>query len=277
MTTSLANAVSSFKANAESVQRLLEFDQLVLEVAVRQLRSLETSTAAQWTHVLKRLGDLPEYSDDPKLSPVLSVKNALGVLERIHENRSLKPHYEVMINQALVLLVSYFGSAIRDLARAGVVRALTQGTHSEVLHFEVRALAEELKDLDRPIIEFIADRVVESSDVSFQDMKSIGRVWKDYFGFEHLRDETLNDIIAAQGCRHAIVHSGLITDNRLIGQLKGARPRSLKPRLAFGDRIQFTQEEVQRAERAMTAYIERAASDLDASLQREARLGELLS
>jgi hypothetical protein len=277
MTKTLSSAVTSFQTNAASVRKLLEFDQLVLEVALRQLRSLEKSTVSQWTRVLKRLGEMPEDSDDPKLSPVLSVKTTIGVMERMHENQSLKPHYEVMINQGIVLLVSYFGSAVRDLSRAGVVQALSQGTHKDILQFKLSASAEELRDLDRPVIEFIADHIVESSDLSFQDMKSIGRIWKDYFGFDHARDSILNDIIAAQACRHAIVHSGLIADNRLIGQLKNATPRSIKPDLALGDRIQFTREEVGRAEAAMTTYIERAAADLDASLRREAERASILS
>jgi hypothetical protein len=50
----------------------------------------------------------------------------ISVLRNIKRNESLKAHYQALYNQWLVLLVSYFGSAVRDLfvdAAAAAIRA----------------------------------------------------------------------------------------------------------------------------------------------------------
>jgi hypothetical protein len=79
-------------------------------------------------------------------------------------------------------------------------------------------------------------------------MQSIARAFKDYLGIEIERTQRVNDIVLAQGCRHVIVHSGGIVDDRLVRQLSSAQPRRLKPRLVLGERIQFTDEARQSRE-----------------------------
>jgi hypothetical protein len=44
-----------------------------------------------------------------------------------------------------------------------------------------------------------------------------------------------------------IVHNGGVADRKMIGQLRMARPRQLKPQITEGDKVQFTEEERLRA------------------------------
>ncbi len=53
-----------------------------------------------------------------------------------------------------------------------------------------------------------------------------------------------NDITTSHACRHVIVHSGAIVDRRMIGMLRSAQPRTLKPDVQEGERIQFSEEEI---------------------------------
>jgi hypothetical protein len=254
-------ALESFKINSRAVRDLLEFDQFLLDVAIKQLRTLETRTRETWTHTLKLAGnEQSKNKKEPLLNPALSVERTITFLKNIRDHGSLKPHYEVMINQALVLLVSYFGSAVRDLVRYATIEAVRRGASRELLKFEVRTRIEELRDLDRPIQDFLGDHFVESAEVSFQDMKSINRTLKTYFDVDLERDEVVNDIIAGQACRHAIVHSGLTCDSRMVSQLSGAKPRSVKPSVQLGERIQFNPTEVGQVQAAMLTFLTRASA-----------------
>ena len=60
------------------------------------------------------------------------------MLERIKQNESLCPYYEAMYNQCLVLLVSYSGSAVRELFIDAAAAAIEAGTRSDLLDAELR-------------------------------------------------------------------------------------------------------------------------------------------
>ena len=98
---------------------------------------------------------------------------------------------------------------------------------------------------------------IQAKDISFQDMQSINRAFKDHLGITIERVDTVNDIILAQNYRHIIVHTGAHIDARLIKQLTNANPRSLKKNLTIGDKVQFTIEDVNIAANAMLKYIEK--------------------
>jgi hypothetical protein len=42
------------------------------------------------------------------------------------------------------------------------------------------------------------------------------------------RDKDVNNIILGQACRHVIAHRGAVVDERLVRQVKGAQPRTIK-------------------------------------------------
>lgn len=254
----LRTSVTAFEANRESVYELMGFDRAVLDLALRQLRSLDTRIKKAWAKAFGK--------DEVKLSPQQSVKKTIQLLANIRKHESLKPRYEQMINQCLVLLVSYVGSAVRDLFRTAVSYAVQEGRRSELLQVEVSTTVDELRDLETPMHEFVADYMTSRSDLSFQDMKSIGRALNKYFGYNQGRDQVIHDIVAGQACRHAIVHSGLEADRRLIRQLRSIKPRSIKPEIELGDQLQFSEEEVRRVGNAMTVYLDRAATGLQNTL-----------
>ena len=60
--------------------------------------------------------------------------------------------------------------------------------------------------------EMFTELLIAKHDISFQDMQSIARTFKDYVGVSVLRGSTMNDVIVAQAYRNAIVHAGGQTD-----------------------------------------------------------------
>jgi hypothetical protein len=139
-----------------------------------------------------------------------------------------------------------------------------RGSDSALLREQIKISFRDLRDADFQLKELAPDLLVQAKDISFQDMQSIARSFKEYLDITIDRSEDVNDIILAQGCRHVIVHSGGEVGNRLIRQLSGAKPRKLKPILNVGESIQFSVEEVSQVAKSMLAYLEAVASQVEA-------------
>lgn len=235
----VTSSLSAFKANVESVHRLMNFDRDVLSHAIEAIEGLQERLERQGIE-----------------NPALDATRTLEILRGFRSHDSLRPRYQTIFNQAVVLLVSYFGSAVHDVFRAGVDGALDSAREWPLLKEQFRVTFGELKEANYDLRSRAADLLVNAKDISFQDMKSIGRAFKENLGVDVERTAGVNDIILAQACRHVIVHAGGVADEGLIRQLSGAHPRTLKPRISLRERIQFSPEEVGRAAEAMTDYLE---------------------
>jgi hypothetical protein len=219
---------------------LLTFDQIVLSIAITQLERIK------------------ESQDTGKITnPRHRVDGVITMIKRIRENDSLAPYFDAINNQCLVLLVSYFAAALRDLYRAAVGAALETTPSQELLSEELKvSVGELLRTQDDPASQ-IANLLIDKKDLSFQDMQGTARAFEELTGFNPPKDSTVHDIIVAQACRHAIVHAGEIASTRTLGQLASAVPRSIKSQLKVGERIVFVVEEVKAVAQAMDTYVVR--------------------
>lgn len=229
-----------FKEHANSVEKLMSFDRDVLDFAILSLEEMRDRLVNH-----HQLGN-----------PHLTAENTLQLLRGIRKNDSLRPRYQTIFNQALVLLVSYFGSSINDLFRLGVSEALDRGTDSGLLKEQVKVSFRELRDANFQLRDMAADLLIQTKDISFQDMQSVSRAFKEYVGISIEKTASVNEIILGQACRHAIVHSGGVADDRLLRQISGAHPRTIKPKIKLGENIQFSVEEVSQVANEMMAYLQ---------------------
>lgn len=233
-----------FEEHVASVNNLINFDRDVLDHAINNLRDLSAK--------LKK-----DYQID---NPYLSVDNTLRSIENIRKNDSLKARYKTIVNQGLVLLVSYFASSIHDLFRRGVQTVLDKEDGSDLFKVQVRVSLRELKDVNFEVKDIVPELLIQSKDISFQDMQSIGRTFKEHFGIEIDKDEDVNNIILGQACRHVIVHSAGIINDRLIRQVSGAKPRTVKTMLTPDMEIEFSPDEINIVAKSMTKYLYNVSS-----------------
>ena len=217
----------------------MTFDRVVLDVAISALESLR--------------GRLHDKGID---NPRLTAEGTLASLKAVRQNDSLRPEYETIFNQALVLLVSYFASAVHDVFRRAIAVAVEQEGKSPLLREELKLTIADLKEVRRDFTSVVPELLIQSKDVSFQDMQSISRSFKSYLGIHIDRDSDVNDIILGQGCRHVIVHTGGIVDDKLIRQLRDANPRSVQKDLKVGSMIQFQPAEVSAISKSMARYVD---------------------
>lgn len=229
--------IDIFDQNIKSVIRLINFDRDVQDMVIRNIESLH-----------KTLVDVVKLQND-----LHNGKRLLDVLRNIRTNDSLRPRYQLIFNQAAVLLVSHFGSALSDLFRYAVEVAI-ETEDKRVLSEELTLDIDELLTSGDHLQDLLGDMLIQKKDISFQDMKSVSRTFKKYFGIEIGRDAHVNDIILGQACRHAIVHDGGRVNSRTLRQTTAATPRKLKPDLHENQQIEFSPEEVELLGNCMRAY-----------------------
>ena len=230
----------TFQEHVRSVDKLMNFDRDVLEVAIDGIATLQTRL--QKHHGLD--------------NPQLTAERTLHMLRGFREHDSLRPRYNTIFNQALVLLVSYFSSSVHDLFLLGVSAALDSDDTTPLLQEQIRITFADLRDAKFDLRQLAPTLLVQAKDISFQDMQSIARAFKEHLGLNIEKSETVNDIILGQGCRHVIVHAGGLVNERLIRQVSGAQPRRIKPALTLNTNVQFTVEEVQLVAESMSSYIQ---------------------
>jgi len=164
--------------------------------------------------------------------------------------------FEVIIeDQCVVLLVSYFSSAVGDVFRVAFRHSLDNATSDRLRSEEIKLSMNEIIELGSNPAERMPDVFVQKRDISFQDMQSIVRTFERYFGVEMSRNEGMNDIILGQAARHIIVHSAGRIDHKMVLQVSKAIPRSLKQDIREGDAIEFCVEEIRSLGTSMVSFI----------------------
>ena len=221
--------LDNFSKHVDDVNRLITFDEHVMAYAISAVETLHLQ--------LKE-----NYSQKEQINGA----RELQMLRNIRENKSLKPRYSLILNQAIVLLVSYFGSAVEDIFSEAVIKTLRNNSSSKLIKEDLKLNVAELLELtENPNDSSIAALFIDKKDLSFQDMQAISRAFKDYIGVEIAKNKIVHNIILAQACRHVIVHAGGEITNRLIRQVIGAKPRDIKEEIKEGQTVQFSHQEVQ--------------------------------
>ena len=237
----MTKIVNTFRKNVESVEGLISFDNEVISLAIKIIEELH--------HSLLNL-------KEPITNDQLNGKRALEILSNIRTNESLKSKYSIINNQAVILLVSYFSSAVADLFREAAKAAVVLHKDERVLNSEFKIKVSELIVIEESLGDSIGDTLIVKNGISFQDMKSIQRYFDKYFGIVIKKDITVNNIILSQACRHAIAHEASIVNSRILNQTKAANPREIKQSLVLGETIEFNEEELKLVSSSMLTYVE---------------------
>jgi hypothetical protein len=240
-----------FERNLDSVKSVLGMDEELVTFTLTLLKGRQEK--------LKRLEN-----------PELDLTNAIRMVESIRKGGTLSKRFDVVRNQSVVLLVSYFGSALSDLFRLALKNRAATSTSKKLLDFELKLSIADLQQHDFNLVDAFTDYFVEKSAISFQDMGSTVRSFRDFLEVEIPKGAMMNNIIAAQGFRHVLVHAGARVDRKLVNQLASATPRALKPEIAFGDHIQFQDDEIALLIDEMTRFIGSLVQSLETTEPRNA-------
>jgi hypothetical protein len=196
-----------FEQHLITVDELISFDRLILDVCIDRIDNLNTSLKNGPFNIT---------------NPTYLAESTLKAIKNVREHDSLRVNYLSMFNSCLVLQVSYFTSIVDDIFKHTCY----------CLNF-----AHNRYDLDVEILK-------SKNDINFQNMASIIKTYKKYLNIEIERNTICNTIILAQSSRHAIVHSLGQIDQKFIDQTSNAKPRDIKKNISLNGKIQFTSSEL---------------------------------
>lgn len=237
----------NFKKNVESVRKLVNFDDIVQMLCLKALKRAEKG--------LKKFG--------AEKHPHFSIENVIKSITNIRDNESVRPYYEVMFNQCVVLLVSYFASAVEDIFQISLTHKIRNGQLAKLVNEEIKISLSELEQIDFDVLDNIGQIIVMRKDISFQDMQSIARAFNNYLDFEPPKDKDVNNIILSQACRHSIVHSGGVINDKIARQISNAKPRDIKKELKANKQVKFDPGEIKIISKSMICYIDKLVSALN--------------
>lgn len=240
--------------NQDEVRHLLEFDNIILDFCIAAIEGLE-----------ERLRN----NDEIKLTSVYHLPSAtLSALRGIRKNGSMRTQYENMYNQCLVLSVSYFVSGLEALFVQGVNQACCCCPDLLVANREdLKFSISELRACDFNLGEHLGKMIVQKKDISFQNMQTGLKAFKDFLGVEGFTDELVHDSILALANRHAIVHNLAVVDERFQALIKNAPKRTVHTEeYNIDDLIKFTPEEVIRLQGSMSSLLEEIAETMNARI-----------
>lgn len=245
----IAGAVKAFEQNVSAVLQLSDLDRGLLDQVIQQLEEKDERLANAGIENWRMLAG-------PTLQ---NIKN-------IRQNDSLRPGFQALVNQSIVLLTSYFSSGVSQLFRVAITAALERNPSDYLKNLQIKISVAELAELGTEINETLPDLVADSPGISFQDTKSIARTFSDFFGFDIPREKATNEIIAGLAFRHVLVHNGGIADRQCVRQIKHAHPRNLKPSITAGESLSFATEEVELLADAMISYVKQLATGIEKHL-----------
>ncbi|MGV8057289.1 MAG: hypothetical protein AB2L12_04525 [Smithellaceae bacterium] len=251
----IAGAVQAFDQNVQAVLQLSDLDHGLLDQVIRSLEERD-----------ERLYKAGIDSSRMLAGPTLqNIKN-------IRQNDSLRPGFQALVNQSVVLLASYFSSGISQLFRVAIDAAIEAKPTEHLKNLQLKISVAELAELGSELREVLPDLVADSPGISFQDTKRIARTFEEFFNFEIPKDEITNEITAGLAFRHVLVHNGGIVDRSCTRQIEHAMPRTLRQQIKTGESLNFATREVEVLANAMLIYVQRLATEIEMQLAKKAVL-----
>lgn len=243
---SLENIEKEFSEYATSIEKLLTFDEFVLDAALKHydeaIRVLEHSGYDQSSVVIKKL-------NMGRLS-----------LANIKENQSLRPSYEAIYNQVVVIWVSVLEATLESLFKFCIFQNYPSLGETDPVELKVslaRIVSYDTIKEAFPTLVREADR-----SISFQNMESIKRTFHKYLGLDFEETEDLHNVSFAMAARHTIVHDG----GRVDASFRKYAKEKLAERTVMKDlskpTLQFKLAEARQISRSFQHFVKNLLSKI---------------
>lgn len=244
------NVRDKFYSDVQSVRELMNFDSVILDFCIDHIESLD-----------KKI----KNNNEIKITNVVFYpENTLKQLKLIKKNNSFRNMYDSIFNQSLVLLVSYFTVAIKNLFASSLqYYAEHNKDHFKTIKTDLKFSIQELSNFNFNLSSDFGNLIISKNNITFQDMKSICREFKQYFGFNIEKNLDVDNIILSQASRHSIVHALSIADEKFINQIRSADKRSLKLNINQNDEIIFSASEIEVVIASMNKFLNNLFDNLD--------------
>ncbi|MFA6193256.1 MAG: hypothetical protein WC726_00100 [Parcubacteria group bacterium] len=196
----LTDVKNNFDENLKMVDQIVNIGSDVGNLAVNFLEGLEKQNEA--------------------LSGFIPYKQKLGIviqtIKDIKDAPQIKSKYEIILNQALVLVVENFESFLNDCVKVII------NCYPGIIEWpEKKKILPVNVDVLRYSSPTVGDLVMASlkGEINFQDLQSTLRFFKDYLKIDFdLKNK--DNIIFAQALRNIIVHNSNTVDHGFLSQIR---------------------------------------------------------
>ncbi len=203
-------------------------------------------------------------------SEYVHLGNTITLIEKIYENPEFKERFDLIYNQSIVSLVSYFTSSIEDLFcyklmnlasidyKLLVKKDYKDITLDEKFNLKELALIQENRD------EYVK-LVFKKLKLSFQDYSSIKEAFQKYFKVSILfNDAKKGTICFAQKARHLFAHTdGKVTEEFFSSVHKLAPKKTLKIDPILNTQLQFKLEDIKETISCMLEFLNLIYGELE--------------
>ncbi len=232
----LSEVQENFQDNLKMVEQIVSIGSDVGNLLVGMLEDLKTQNESI-------SGFLP-YKE--------KIERTIGLVRMVKDDSRLKSKYEIIRNQAIVLIVENFESFLNDC-----VKTLVNEYPGAIKWPEKKKTLPVNTDVLRYSIPTVGDLVVASlkkEEVNFQDLQSTLKFFKDYLELEiKLTDEECDRIIFTHALRNIVVHNGNAVDSAFLSQVRNTRyAKKYKDK----EKILLSEEEYQEIIRGFSRFSE---------------------
>lgn len=235
----LTEILERFNANLDEVRGLMAFDQVILDFATNSLANLER--------------DLKE--NDKLAGAAAKIQKTKVAIEQVSKHGSLAPKYAQMHNQCLVLLVSYFGSALKELYSYGIDALVNSDVESDALDETINLSLRDVSEIVRGKESSYGNIIAQKRSVEFHEIGSCIEELREVFGVSLADHQITNDIGFAQAARNAIVHRGGVVDKAMLRHLKKHMNRTLYPNILVDEAIKVDKTDLEIVMKAMQDFL----------------------
>ncbi len=237
----LNSVKENFEENLKMIDQIINIGDDVGNLVVSLLEGLE-----------KKYENMPAF---------LEYKNKLNTtietIRNIKEHKSLKKKYEIIHNQALVLIVENFESFLNSLVKNIIDKYPSIITWPE---------SKKKLPVDVTLLRYSAPTVGElvltslKGEVNFQDLKSTLRFFEEYLSINiELEDSGKDLMILGEALRNIIVHNNSKVDHGFLNQV---RDTTYKTKYKDKEEIKLEKEEYENFKRVFLDFAKVIISEL---------------
>ena len=227
------NIKSKFEDNLKMVDQIVNIGNDIGDLVVSFLEDLQ-----------KRYESMPAFMEyKTKLVTVIdSIRN-------LKEHPSLQNKYQIIYNQALVLIIENFESFLNDLTKELInnySHLINWPDHKKKLPVDVTLL--------RYSSPTGGDLVLTSlkGEVSFQDLQSTLRFLEEYLNLKiQLSDSERDTLILGQALRNIVIHNNNKVDHGFLNQI---RETSYKTKYKDKSEIMLTKDEYENFKKSFIDF-----------------------
>ena len=239
MRTELVLINENFESQLKEIDYLINFDQLILEFCLENLKSLKS-----------RIEQGPVEVNNSIFLP----DDIIQSLENIQSNGSFELHYQEIHNQCLVLMVSNFILAIERVFLAALKFHYDNHSFSDVAKRKITLSLLEFEKIEEDSLHL--GKILKSKGkVTFQNIPKILETFENYLGIVIPNSSSLENISFAIETRHLIVHCQSIADEKFIKKCKQINKRTLKNQVVQRDKISFNKDELKLVRETMSSFV----------------------